>query len=100
MNNITRAAIAACFVGSFASFASAQVVNPATAQQKPSDEQPSGRLRSYEMPPITVEGKAPLFEEDLIGDYSQPRWTAHRRFGETRIYVIPKGQVEFESEQA
>lgn len=43
-----------------------------------------------------MEGRAPLFEEDLIGDYSQPRWTAHRRFGETRVYVIPPGTVEFE----
>jgi len=82
---------------SIASSSFAQVVNPATAQQKPEPEQaPSGRLHTWEMPPITVEGKAPLFEEDLIGDYGQPRWTAHRRFGETRVYVIPKGMVEFE----
>jgi len=97
MDRFTRAALTVYFVGSFASFASAQVVNPATAQQQPESEQAtSGRLHSWEMPPITVEGKAPLFEEDLIGDYGQPRWTAHRRFGETRVYVIPKGQVEFE----
>ncbi|HUQ88335.1 MAG TPA: hypothetical protein VM096_12295 [Vicinamibacterales bacterium] len=85
------------FVVSLASNAFAQVVNPATAQQKPeSDQSTSGKLHTWEMPPITVEGKAPLFEEDLIGDYGQPRWTAHRRFGETRVYVIPKGMVEFE----
>lgn len=76
--------------------AAAQVVNPATAQQQPSEQEPSGKLHTWEMPPITVEGKAPLFEEDLIGDYAQPRWTAHRRFGETRVYVIPPGMVEFE----
>ena len=95
MLRFARSSLFVCIALSFGSFASAQVVNPATAQQKPSEE-PSGRLHSYEMPPITVEAKAPLFEEDLIGDYGQPRWTAHRRFGETRIYVIPKGQVEFE----
>jgi hypothetical protein len=44
---------------------------------------------------VTVVG-APLREEDLIGDYRQPRWTARRRFGETRVYVIPKGDFEFE----
>lgn len=78
--------------------ASAQVVNPATAQAKPAEpaQEASGKLHTWEMPPITVEGKAPLFEEDLIGSYGQPRWTAHRRFGETRVYVIPAGMVEFE----
>ena len=79
-----------------ASSASAQTVNPATAQQQPQPPKEPGRLHTWEMPPITVEGKAPLFEEDLIGDYAQPRWTAHRRFGETRVYVIPAGMVEFE----
>src|SRR5262245_18745956 len=48
------------------------------------------------MPAIDVFGRAPLAEEDRIGEYAQPRWTAHRRFGETRIYVIPKGMMEFE----
>jgi hypothetical protein len=35
-------------------------------------------------------------EEDLVGEYKQPRWTARRRFTETRTYVIPKGEFEFE----
>ena len=48
------------------------------------------------MPPVDVYGKAPLREEDRIGEYGQPRWTAHRRFSETRVYVIPKGMVDFE----
>ena len=91
-----RAVLLVCFATSISSLAHAQVVNPATAQQKPSEQTPTGGLHTWEMPPITVEGKAPLFEEDLIGDYGQPRWTAHRRFGETRVYVIPKGMVEFE----
>lgn len=93
--SFTRVWMFVCLVFA-ASNADAQVVNPATAQQKPSSPQDSGRLHTWEMPPITVEGKAPLFEEDLIGDYGQPRWTAHRRFGETRVYVIPKGMVELE----
>jgi hypothetical protein len=81
------------------SAAYAQVVNPADkAAQQPQAQSPAAEQprRSYEMPPITVYGKAPLVEEDRIGDYEQPRWTAHRRFGETRVYVIPKGMVEFE----
>ena len=85
------------FVLAVAVNAPAQVVNPATAQSQPASEpSSSGKLHTWEMPPITVEGKAPLFEEDLIGSYGQPRWTAHRRFGETRVYVIPAGMVEFE----
>lgn len=46
---------------------------------------------------VTVIGsEPPLREEQLIGKYRQPRWTARRRFGETRVYVIPQGDVEFE----
>jgi hypothetical protein len=77
--------------------ASAQVVNPATAQKPDAPADPrADNHHTWEMPPIDVRGKAPLEEEDLIGDYEQPRWTAHRRFGETRVYVIPKGMVDFE----
>ena len=54
--------------------------------------------RSYELPAVTVEGqKVPdLREEDLVGSYNQPRWSATRRFPGTRIYVIPENQVEVE----
>ncbi len=45
---------------------------------------------------VTVVGQAPLREEELIGSHQQPRWTARRRFGETRVYVIPEGDVEVE----
>lgn len=74
-----------------------QIVNPADAQKPPSEpEQKPDSHHTWEMPPVDVFGKAPIAEEDRIGDYGQPRWTAHRRFGETRVYVIPKGMVEFE----
>ena len=77
----------------------AQVVNPANTQPATgtSDppQEPADR-HTWTMPPVTVYGDAPLHEEDRIGDYAQPRWTAHRRFSETRVYVIPKGMVEFE----
>lgn len=78
-----------------------QVVNPAgQAGEKPpaqtQEKPPEGKLRTWEMPPLDVYGKAPLHEEDRIGAYGQPRWTAHRRFSETRVYVVPEGMVEME----
>lgn len=84
----------------------AQAANPATeaaqseepaAEAQPASE-PPGHLPSWKVTgdPVTVVGKAPLREEDLIGPYRQPRWTARRRFGETRVYVIPEGDVQFE----
>jgi hypothetical protein len=77
----------------------AQVVNPADKQTPPPPPEPlqaSEHVPTWRMPAIDVYGRAPLVEEDRIGDYAQPRWTAHRRFGETRVYVIPKGMIEFE----
>ena len=78
---------------------SAQVVNPAGQKPKPPPPPASAaqtEMHTWQMPPIEVFGKAPLTEEDLIGKYAQPRWTAHRRFGETRVYVIPEGMADFE----
>jgi len=65
-------------------------------QSNPPPPSPQERQSTYEMPPVDVFGKAPLADDDRIGDYAQPRWTADRLFGETRVYVIPKGKVEFE----
>jgi hypothetical protein len=81
----------------FAVPAQAQIVNPADKQRPPSlDEelQEAGRLRSWEMPATVVRGEPGevLREEDLIGPYNQPRWTATRLFPTTRIYVRPPGQ--------
>jgi len=78
--------------------ANAQVVNPATQQPaaETKTDQPSEEHHTWQMPPVDVYGKAPLKEDDRIGDYAQPRWTADRLFSETRVYVIPKGKVEFE----
>jgi hypothetical protein len=79
--------------------ARAQVVNPADKQSGAAAQpvpQSADDHHTWVMPPVEVYGKAPLTEEDRIGDYAQPRWTAHRRFSETRVYVIPKGMVEFE----
>lgn len=56
------------------------------------------RDRSWEMPGLVGSGELPrtLEEEDLVGKYRQPRWTATRRFPTTRAYVVPEGKVEIE----
>jgi len=56
------------------------------------------RKRSWELPRIVVEGEpgSTLKEEDRVGAYAQPRWTATRRFPGTRVYVIPEGKIETE----
>lgn len=56
-------------------------------------------VHPWEMEPIdvTITGdKAALREEQKIGAYRQPRWTAKRRFPTTRVYVVPAGKMEFE----
>ncbi|HZN60858.1 MAG TPA: hypothetical protein VFC90_00500 [Planctomycetota bacterium] len=65
--------------------------NPADQQKKPSQEQEY--VQSYE-----VVGKriSEYQEEDRIGGYEQPRWTATRRFPTTRVYVVPEGKMEAE----
>lgn len=93
---ILRLFIFASVFSSVAGIAIAQVTNPATTQPPQSEQKPDAHVHTWEMPPVTVYGKAPLVEEDRIGEYEQPRWTAHRRFGETRVYVIPKGMIDFE----
>jgi hypothetical protein len=57
-----------------------------------------GRLRSYELPAVNVVGQktSELREEDRVGSYAQPRWTATRRFPNTRVYVVPEGKIEAE----
>jgi hypothetical protein len=80
--------------------AEAQVVNPAdqAGQSEPQTgpKPPEERTHTWQLPPITVWGRAPLTDDDRIGAYAQPRWTSHRLFSETRVYVIPEGMVEFE----
>lgn len=59
---------------------------------------PSQHVRSFELPAVKVVGEqqSDLREEDRVGSYAQPRWTATRRFPNTRIYVIPENQIEVE----
>lgn len=71
---------------------------PATQRVANAPPAPAQRLRSWELPPVQVVGEQPseLREEDRVGSYGQPRWTADRRFTGTRTYVIPENKIEFE----
>jgi hypothetical protein len=73
----------------------------APAEAKPADHE--GDESAFPMHPwaakaleLEVVGEPLLAEEERIGDYGQPRWTARRRFPTTRVYVIPAGMVELE----
>lgn len=46
--------------------------------------------------PVLVTGQQVPGENKVLGSYSQPEWTARRRFATTRVYVQPEGQVEVE----
>ena len=74
--------------------AQAQTATTATG----TTNEPSGRLRTWELPPISVSGSTNdlLREEELIGPAGQPRWTTQRRFPRVRIYTIPEGEQEVE----
>ncbi len=45
---------------------------------------------------MLVTGQQVPGENKVLGSYSQPEWTARRRFATTRVYVQPEGQVEVE----
>ena len=69
------------------------------ARERKDDERSSAYpVHAWELPPVKVEGerKPELREEERVGDYAQPRWTATRRFPTTRVYVVPAGKMEFE----
>jgi hypothetical protein len=85
----------ALFLALLATPAAAQVVNPAQAQ--PPDKKPASTLdedlQNGEIPGTTVTANrqrvSEYREEDLVGPYGQPEWTAFRRFPSTRVYVRP-----------
>lgn len=77
------------------------IVNPAEEmrQPPPASSQPTDDLtltHPWRMPPVNVVSRSGLREEDRIGTYAQPLWTATRRFAETRVYVRPEGSIQFE----
>jgi hypothetical protein len=84
-----------------------QIVNPAEEFRPPQTQpqsQPYGSgsvdiVHPWELPPVEIVGQRTpeLREEQRVGSYAQPLWTADRRFAETRVYVRPEGSLEFES---
>lgn len=86
-----------------AGFAAETVKNPGqkAEQSDESDEsehegEGEGETKTFGLPPVEVEAEPLLMEEERIGEYKQPRWTARRRFPSTRIYVRPRGEADFE----
>ena len=77
---------------------SAQQRSEASEQAKDGGKaQPEqGHLRSWEAPPIVVTGTRQLEEEELIGEYRQPRWSVARRFPTLRNYVVPAGTLQLD----
>lgn len=69
--------------------------SPTADDSAPADAYP---VRPWNLPPLDVKGerKSPYREEERIGDYRQPRWTAQRRFPTARVYVVPRGKSTFE----
>lgn len=69
----------------------------ATGGGKPDADHPPA-LNSWDLPSLTVQGKAPssVRDDQYVGTYGQPRWSTARRWSEVRSYVIPEGQAEFE----
>jgi len=72
----------------------AQIANPADKQRQADERktsEPSGTT-SATVENVVIEGvRTPFHEEQRIGSYAQPRWTAFRRFPSTRVYVRPEG---------
>ena len=76
------------------------------AEAAASDEASGGKaeaesawpMHPWEAEPLEVDviGEPLLREEERIGAYGQPRWSARRRFPTTRLYVVPPGEIEFE----
>jgi hypothetical protein len=78
---------------------SASAGAPPAGSAAPSAPPAAFPVHEWEMEPIdvSVPGQRPgLREEQHIGEYRQPRWTAKRRFLNTRVYVVPAGKMEFE----
>jgi hypothetical protein len=86
------------------------IPQPASSAQERSQEQreesqpkaaatENEHVPSYAAPAVhetRVTAPRLLHEEERIGTYAQPRWSAKRRFPTTRIYVVPEGTAQFE----
>jgi hypothetical protein len=91
---LPRAAVPAALIA-LAVPSLAQVTNPADDAASRSHEE---LALGQDVTTTTVVGRqvSEYREEDRIGTYDQPRWTARRLFPSTRVYVRPEGSVGFE----
>ena len=64
------------------------------AKSQSDDQQPASPTGRAEE--ITVVGKRELKEEEPLGKYGQPGWTASPRFLTTSVYLVPAGVFEFD----
>lgn len=89
-------AMAVGMIGGVATCSLAQ--STAAATNAVSTNATSSRLRTWELPPVSVNGQtgSVLREEERVGPADQPRWTTDRRFPRVRIYTIPDGDRELE----
>jgi hypothetical protein len=97
----TLGLLAACAVaGPFAcqSLAADRSALPVANSPDKGTQDSSGTKHSWDLPALTIQGQSPSTtkDDDLVGDYGQPRWTTTRRFTEVRTYVLPAGQLDFE----
>jgi len=90
---LVPALLAVCLVLVGVGYGRAQAVAAGDATNAP-----PGRLRTWELPPIAVNGQtgSVLREEERVGPAEQPRWTTDRRFPRVRIYTIPDDDRELE----
>lgn len=99
IEKISSIALAASITALTTSLASAQVVNPAQTQnppEKPTTLEPSVDAQNIPTTVVSATRVSEYREEDRVGPYGQPSWTAYRRFPSTRVYVAPPGHVAFE----
>jgi hypothetical protein len=91
-------AMAGVLVATLGSLGAADATNiPSTSGGSKGGASSNTTTHSWELPALTVQaGGENLREDDIVGTYGQPRWSARRHFAEVRTYVIPEGQFEFE----
>jgi hypothetical protein len=90
----TRAASASTSTGSAAQPGKEAPAPPASPAPSPAAQ--DEREPSYSARAVVPPTPAGLREEQRIGSYAQPRWSATRRFPGTRVYVVPAGTLGIE----
>jgi len=78
--------------------ASAEIINPSAGNKTRSMETnyPSWQYPVTQTVEVNASKLPALREEDLVGSYQQPLWTAARRFPTTRVYILPESKIDAE----